>query len=235
VQVIKPRFSAVKNEILGVQCIFWDVTSAQTRGGSAFARARSGFVSCSNRRPSPTMGFDREGVVTRVNQAECALLGYEPWEMVGRRIWDLRPWKSRRPATTLSGENRRRTALGCLLRGITFVVTEPASFSRIHENLIRDPRGGSRRGSAPPFWTSRSVSGPRKPWRGRPRSWLAPMSSWNQFAYVASQRTCRNRLRKIQTFRRSVETEVRRGAHRSGARLPDANAERRGPDANPDQ
>jgi PAS domain S-box-containing protein len=33
--------------------------------------------------------IDPDGVVLRVNQAECALLGFEPHEMIGRPIWDF--------------------------------------------------------------------------------------------------------------------------------------------------
>jgi PAS domain S-box-containing protein len=33
--------------------------------------------------------IDRNGVVLRVNRAECKLLGFEPEEMVGRRIWEF--------------------------------------------------------------------------------------------------------------------------------------------------
>ncbi len=33
--------------------------------------------------------IDREGIVLRVNHAECTLLGFEPREMLGRSIWDF--------------------------------------------------------------------------------------------------------------------------------------------------
>jgi PAS domain S-box-containing protein len=33
--------------------------------------------------------IDPDGVVLRVNQAECALLGFDPCEMIGRPIWDF--------------------------------------------------------------------------------------------------------------------------------------------------
>ena len=33
--------------------------------------------------------IDRDGVVMRVNQAECSLLGFAPGEMVGRHIWEF--------------------------------------------------------------------------------------------------------------------------------------------------
>ena len=33
--------------------------------------------------------IDREGIVRRVNRAECALLGYSPSEMIGHHVWDF--------------------------------------------------------------------------------------------------------------------------------------------------
>jgi two-component system sensor kinase FixL len=33
--------------------------------------------------------IDREGIVVRVNPAECALLGFAPDEMIGRPVWEL--------------------------------------------------------------------------------------------------------------------------------------------------
>lgn len=33
--------------------------------------------------------IDHEGVVTRVNAAECELLGFQPHEMIGRHIWEF--------------------------------------------------------------------------------------------------------------------------------------------------
>ncbi len=33
--------------------------------------------------------IDREGIVRRVNQAECKLLGFEPGEILGRPVWEL--------------------------------------------------------------------------------------------------------------------------------------------------
>jgi PAS domain S-box-containing protein len=33
--------------------------------------------------------LNQEGIVVRVNQAECELLGFEPHEMIGRPVWEL--------------------------------------------------------------------------------------------------------------------------------------------------
>jgi PAS domain S-box-containing protein len=33
--------------------------------------------------------LDRDGVIRRVNRAECALLGYEAGEMLGRPVWEF--------------------------------------------------------------------------------------------------------------------------------------------------
>ena len=35
--------------------------------------------------------IDAEGRITRVNRAECIMLGYERSELIGRPIWDLVP------------------------------------------------------------------------------------------------------------------------------------------------
>src|SRR5262245_53950317 len=35
--------------------------------------------------------IDKEGRITRVNWAECSMLGYEPSELVGRRLWEIAP------------------------------------------------------------------------------------------------------------------------------------------------
>ncbi len=39
--------------------------------------------------PVPYHELDREGVIRRVNQAECDLLGYEAGEVIGRPVWDF--------------------------------------------------------------------------------------------------------------------------------------------------
>ena len=53
--------------------------------------------------------IDREGIVLRVNQAECTLFGFEPREMIGRRIQEFMPPEARersaeRMQQMLSGE-----------------------------------------------------------------------------------------------------------------------------------
>jgi PAS domain S-box-containing protein len=39
--------------------------------------------------PVPYHEIDREGIIRRVNRAECALLGYSPSEMLGHHVWDF--------------------------------------------------------------------------------------------------------------------------------------------------
>ena len=85
--------------------------------------------------------IDREGLVLRVNRAECDLLGFDPQEMLWRHIWDFMSPKERkksrewvrqlveglRPATPFEREYTRQD-------GARLVI-------EIHPKLIRDAAG----------------------------------------------------------------------------------------------
>ncbi len=85
--------------------------------------------------------IDRNGVVQRVNQAECALLGLEPSEILGRSVWDLQAPDQRE----LSRQETRRKisekqSVSPFQR--TYVSKDGGVHTmEIHERLIREETG----------------------------------------------------------------------------------------------
>ena len=85
--------------------------------------------------------IDRQGIVRRVNRAECRLFGLEPSEILGRRVWEL--------VSTEEREASRETVQGKLAGNISLAPVQCDYVRRdgttatveIHENLIRDLRG----------------------------------------------------------------------------------------------
>lgn len=85
--------------------------------------------------------IDTEGVVRRVNRAECQLLGYEPSDILGKHIWEFVAEEER----DISREAIRRKVNGAqplasiqreyIRRDGNRLILE------IHENLIRDRNG----------------------------------------------------------------------------------------------
>ncbi len=85
--------------------------------------------------------IDRQGIVRRVNRAECRLFGLEASEILGRRVWELATPEEREA----SREAVRRKLAGnmplapgqrdCVRHDGTTATVE------VHENLIRDLRG----------------------------------------------------------------------------------------------
>ncbi|MBS1873692.1 MAG: PAS domain S-box protein [Acidobacteria bacterium] len=91
--------------------------------------------------PIPYHQLDRDGRITRVNQAECQLLGLLPEQVIGRPAWEL-----------VAPEEREgsRAAVESKLRGEYPLAPIVRSYSRadgsrviveIHEKLIRDEQG----------------------------------------------------------------------------------------------
>jgi two-component system sensor histidine kinase/response regulator len=85
--------------------------------------------------------IDREGRITRVNRAECVMLGYDRSELTGKAIWDLAPPEEQprvRDLITrkLSGAERLTPFQACLQRKSGTPVTVG-----IYENLIADDQG----------------------------------------------------------------------------------------------
>src|SRR5262249_38197668 len=85
--------------------------------------------------------IDVEGRISRVNRAECTMLGYEPSELIGRRVWDLvapgeRDLCREGILQKLSGAARLDPLQRRFLRKNGDVVT-----LGIYQNLIEDERG----------------------------------------------------------------------------------------------
>jgi PAS domain S-box-containing protein len=85
--------------------------------------------------------IDREGMIRHVNSADCALLGRQPEQIVGKHAWDL--------ATRESREVVRRNVLD-RIAGVRPTTPYECDFEcldqslvtvEIHENLIRDQHG----------------------------------------------------------------------------------------------
>jgi PAS domain S-box-containing protein len=85
--------------------------------------------------------IDVEGVVQRVNRAECEMLGFEASEMVGRHIWEF---------VAPEGQERSRQAIREKVTGVRPLEVFEREYVRrdgsllvleIHENLIRDREG----------------------------------------------------------------------------------------------
>jgi len=170
---------------------FWDVTSHK-RAEEALRQSEERFRLLFEQAPVAYHEIDREGVVTRVNQAECALLGYEPWEMVGRRIWDFTALEEQ--AASHDAVRRKIAeeqplavfARDYVRRDGTRLVLE------IHENLIRDQEGAVAGIRSSLLDITERKRTEKSPGAARPRSWLAPMSSWNSLP-TWRHTTCRNR------------------------------------------
>jgi PAS domain S-box-containing protein len=65
----------------------WRLERARVDEG--FHQSREWFAGLFDDAPVACHEIDRDGIVLRVNQAECLLLGFAPGEMLGRRIWEF--------------------------------------------------------------------------------------------------------------------------------------------------
>src|SRR6185369_5224792 len=91
--------------------------------------------------PVPHHEIDRDGMVRRVNQAECKLLGLKPQEILGRPEWQFVASEEREVSREsverkLAGQETLTPAQRVYVRrdGTPRVV-------EIHEGLIRDSKG----------------------------------------------------------------------------------------------
>ncbi|MGA2326450.1 MAG: PAS domain S-box protein [Bryobacteraceae bacterium] len=109
--------------------------------GEALLESEARFRSLFEDAPIAYHEIDRNGVVQRVNQAECELLGFDRAQMVGRPVWEFvapeaRETSRRAVARKIAGEQALAPFLREYLRGDgTQVMVE------IHERLIRDAQG----------------------------------------------------------------------------------------------
>ncbi|MEK7405177.1 MAG: PAS domain S-box protein [Acidobacteriota bacterium] len=85
--------------------------------------------------------IDRGGVVQHVNRAECALLGYEPSEMLGKHIWDfVAPEQRETSREAVLQKVSGRRPLAPIQR--EYVRSDNSRLTvEIHESFIRDANG----------------------------------------------------------------------------------------------
>jgi len=69
-------------------CILQDITERE-RAQEALRASEANFRDLFETAPVAYHELDRDGLIRRVNHAECALLGYEAEEMLGRPAWDF--------------------------------------------------------------------------------------------------------------------------------------------------
>ena len=89
----------------------------------------------------PYHDIDADGIIRRVNRAECDLLGYEPEELLGRPVWELAPLEAQ-------SENRN-AVLAKLGRRVLLVPFQGSYVDRwgkqitldMHESLLFDELG----------------------------------------------------------------------------------------------
>jgi PAS domain S-box-containing protein len=149
--------------------------------------------------------LDQEGVVLRVNGAECELLGFEPQAMLGYHIWDFmspaerkksREWVRQliegvRPPTPFEREYTRQDGTQLIIE--------------IHPKLIRDAAGrttGIRSFMLDITAKKRADEALREQAQKLERS----NAELEQFAYVASH-DLQEPLRKIQAFGDRLKTK----------------------------
>ena len=148
---------------------------------------------------------DRDGIVLRVNHAECELLGFRPEEMIGRPIWDF-----------MASEDREKTKAGLLQRIADEQPLVPLEreyqrrdggsvVMEIHQKRIRDAAGhaiGLRTFLLDITQRKRAEQTLQNQAERMARS----NAELEQFAYVASH-DLQEPLRKIQAFGDRLRTK----------------------------
>jgi len=117
-----------------------DIT-ARKQAEAALPESEAKFRDLFDGAPVAYHELDMDGMVRRVNRAECALLGYEAGDMLGRPIWEFISGTDREASRVtfrrkLSGERPLRPYQRCYLRrdgGDLWV--------EIHDVLVRDEKG----------------------------------------------------------------------------------------------
>jgi PAS domain S-box-containing protein len=73
----------------GYFCAVFDVITERKRAEEALRESEANFRELFDCAPVGYHELDKDGMVRRVNRAECALLGYESGEMLGRPVWNF--------------------------------------------------------------------------------------------------------------------------------------------------
>lgn len=129
-----------EGDLTGFQCVARDVTElhhAEEQRSETERRYRALFEEA----PVAIHEIDADGIVCRINQAECGMLGRRPAEILGKPVWDLVvPADRTRSRLSVQRKIEGTQRLDVFLRDLvhadgTLVTVE------IHENLIQDENG----------------------------------------------------------------------------------------------
>jgi two-component system, cell cycle sensor histidine kinase and response regulator CckA len=137
------RYAPLRDEagtVIGGSVTIRDVTRRRT-AEDLLKESEERFRALFEEAPLALHEIDREGVVRRVNQAECELLGIEAREILGRPVWEF---------TAPEEREISREAVRQKLNGERPLAPHSRGYSRtcgrplvveIHENAIRDGDG----------------------------------------------------------------------------------------------
>jgi len=132
----------VQGKLVGAYGLYQDV-SERRQTEDALRASEEQFRSLFDDGPVAYHEIDRKGIVRRVNQAECKLLGFEPGEILGRPVWELVAPEERE----ISREAVRRKIAGQqLLVPFTrrYVRRDGTCLTlEIHETPLRDSSGNT--------------------------------------------------------------------------------------------